>query len=151
MDSSDKQSSTVIPQTLLDCIIRGKRIQAFVTINQEFEGFSLVDKTFAAKKNATSLKGGQSAFGVGHPDITDDKILKPKRKRKLKLPSIVARDRARRQIFWKQKKSVQTSLTARQQQRRIPYLKFSQNKTVLLLFVRKPVVWIVALSIPILF
>ena len=47
----------------------------------------------------------------------DDLSLKKKRKRKTKSPSAVATDGARRQRFWKQKKSVTTShLNDRQQQ-----------------------------------
>ena len=85
-------------------------------ISQEFEGILTGGQEFYRQKkskNVTPLKDGQSAFGVSHPDVADASKIRPKRKKKS--PSAVARDRARSQKFWKQKKSANIcQLTAQQ-------------------------------------
>ena len=75
------------------------------------KGFSLVVKTFAAT-NVTPLKDGFTA-SEGQPAGNQDKstndlpLSKPRQKKKS--PFKIGSDHARRQWFWKQKRSVQTS------------------------------------------
>ena len=82
-------------------------------------GFSLIIRTDGTKKGRSSCfwvpDGGWVASGQIYRWFATEK--QTKRKRKTKSPSTVARYRARKQRFCKQKKSAKTShLNARQQQ-----------------------------------
>ena len=119
-ERKDTPSSSLIPKTLLDCIITLEKDNSQFSwkLTRKLKEFPLVVISVGAI-HVTPLTDGQTASETGRQaKSTDDSPLKrPKRKGKKKFPSTVARDRARRQRFWKQKKSANSShLNTRQQQ-----------------------------------
>ena len=114
MKRQDKPASSFIPPTMLDiiCLLENDEFQASWKLIRNLDSFSLIVKTAVRAKSVNvSVKDiASGSCSVNHKESIETQTSKPKQKKK-KLPSVRAKDQARRRRFWKRKHSAKKSIS----------------------------------------